>query len=59
MDFLKKQEKKTQQREQVLLVENKALEERVRKLEEELQRQTDLNSELLRKMSQMEGQLRQ
>jgi len=38
MNFLKVQEKKTFSREQTLQIEKKALEERVKKLEDELQK---------------------
>ena len=54
MGFLKDQEYKAQEREQKLIIDKKALEERVKRLEDELGKQIQINKELVKKMRVMD-----
>ncbi len=50
MEFLREQELKGQDRESKLIQEKKTLEERVKQLEEELQKQLIINQEMAKKL---------
>jgi hypothetical protein len=54
MDFLREQELKSQERELKLVAEKRALEERVRHLEDELQKQVAVNTEMAKKVRMIE-----
>jgi hypothetical protein len=54
MDFLREQELKALDRENKLVADKKALEERVRSLEEELAKQVAINIEMAKKIKMFE-----
>jgi hypothetical protein len=54
MDFLREQELKALDRENKLVADKKALEERVRSLEEELAKQVAINNEMAKKIKMFE-----
>lgn len=54
MDFLKEQQLKAMDRENKLIADKKALEERVRALEEELAKQVAINNEMAKKIKMYE-----
>ncbi len=57
MDFLREQELKAQERELKLIQEKRALEERVKNLEDELQKQIASNQEMAKKVRMIEFQI--
>lgn len=59
MNFLKGQGQKSHDKELKLLAENKAYEERVKRLEEELSKQIIMNKDLVKKVRLMEFAMRQ
>ncbi len=54
MDFLREQELKAQEREMKLVQEKRMLEERVKNLEDELQKQISINKEMAKKVRLIE-----
>ena len=54
MEFLREQELKAHDRELKLIAEKRALEDRVKSLEEELQKQVVLNKEMAKKVRMIE-----
>jgi hypothetical protein len=57
MDFLREQELKAHDRELKLIAEKRALEDRVKNLEDELQKQVLLNKEMAKKVRMIEVQV--
>ena len=57
MDFLREQELKAHEREMKLVTEKRMLEERVKNLEDELQKQMVLNKEMAKKVRMIEFQV--
>lgn len=59
MQFLQHKETEIQSREVKLIEENKQLHEKVKRLEDELQKQASINHEIMKKMRVMELSMRQ
>ena len=59
MSFLQEQQRQLASRENDLLKENKQLDSKCKRLEEDLQKQTQMNKELLKRIRMLEFALRQ